>query len=82
VRAGSVIGTGPVANAGVAQKTQVQWPKGYHSIAEKRAMEAQDGGTPGTGYLQYGDTVRIEMMGKDGNSLFGAIDQELAPWLR
>jgi fumarylacetoacetate (FAA) hydrolase len=85
VRAGSIIGSGPVANAGVAQKTQMQWPKGYHSIAEKRAMEAQDplnGGTPSTGYLQYGDTVRIEMMGKDGHSLFGAIDHELAPWLR
>jgi fumarylacetoacetate (FAA) hydrolase len=71
-----------VANAGVAQKQLLQWPAGYHSIAEKRAMEALDGGTASTGYLQYGDTVRIEMKAKDGGSLFGAIDQEIAPWLR
>jgi fumarylacetoacetate (FAA) hydrolase len=82
VRAGSVVGSGPVVNAGVADKKQMQWPQGYNSIAEKRAMEAQEGGTASTGYLQFGDTVCIEMKGQDGTSLFGAIDQEIAPWLR
>jgi fumarylacetoacetate (FAA) hydrolase len=79
VRAGSVIGSGPVANAGTGSKSKSQWPKGYHSIAEKRAMETQLGGQASTGYMQFGDTVRIEMKGQDGLSLFGAIDQELVP---
>jgi fumarylacetoacetate (FAA) hydrolase len=27
--------------------------------------------------MKYGDTIRIEMKGKDGQSVFGAIDQEV-----
>jgi fumarylacetoacetate (FAA) hydrolase len=29
--------------------------------------------------MQFGDTVRIEMKGRDGQSVFGAIDQTIAP---
>jgi fumarylacetoacetate (FAA) hydrolase len=29
--------------------------------------------------MKFGDTIRIEMKGKDGQSIFGAIDQEIAP---
>ena len=29
--------------------------------------------------MKFGDTIKIEMKGKDGNSIFGAIDQEIAP---
>jgi fumarylacetoacetate (FAA) hydrolase len=29
--------------------------------------------------MKFGDTIRIEMKGKDGSSLFGAIDQTIAP---
>lgn len=29
--------------------------------------------------MRYGDTIRIEMKGKDGHSIFGAIDQAIAP---
>ena len=29
--------------------------------------------------MKYGDTIRIEMKGKDGVSVFGAIDQKIAP---
>ena len=81
VRAGSIVGSGPVANAGVGSKSKTQWPQGYNCIAEKRAMETLQSGQPSTAYLQFGDTVRIEMKGQDGLSLFGAIDQELAPLL-
>jgi len=28
--------------------------------------------------MKYGDTIRIEMKGLDGQSLFGAIDQTIA----
>jgi fumarylacetoacetate (FAA) hydrolase len=29
--------------------------------------------------MQFGDTIRIEMTGRDGLSVFGAIDQRVAP---
>jgi fumarylacetoacetate (FAA) hydrolase len=29
--------------------------------------------------MKFGDTVRIEMKGRDGQSVFGAIDQRIAP---
>ncbi len=69
VRAGTVLGAGPVSHADAAQ--------GYHAIAEKRALEQIADGQSLTGYLQPGDTVRIEMKGRDGQSVFGAITQEV-----
>jgi fumarylacetoacetate (FAA) hydrolase len=36
-------------------------------------------GPPGIGPLQPGDSVRTEMLGVDGKSVFGAIDQRVAP---
>jgi fumarylacetoacetate (FAA) hydrolase len=27
--------------------------------------------------MKFGDTIRIEMKGRDGHSIFGAIDQEV-----
>jgi fumarylacetoacetate (FAA) hydrolase len=81
LRAGSLIGTGAVANLGVTKgggaKAHTDWPKGYHSIAHKRAMETLQDGKPSTGYLKYGDTVRSEMKDAAGHSLFGAIEHEL-----
>ena len=35
------------------------------------------GGKPVTPFLRFGDRVRIEMFGRDGGSLFGAIDQQV-----
>jgi fumarylacetoacetate (FAA) hydrolase len=29
--------------------------------------------------MKFGDTIRIEMKGKDGQSVFGAIDQKIMP---
>lgn len=81
VHAGTMVGTGVVSNQGSATgkgKTQrMEWPKGYHSIAEKRAMEVLQSGAASTSYLQFGDTVRMEMKSKDGQSIFGAIDQTI-----
>ena len=34
-----------------------------------------DGGPPRSSYLQFGDRVRIEIKGRDGQSVFGAIEQ-------
>jgi fumarylacetoacetate (FAA) hydrolase len=81
VRAGSIIGSGTVSNKGVtkgnADKATTEWPKGYSCIAEKRAIETILDGQPSTAFMQYGDTIRIEMKGLDGQSIFGAIEQEV-----
>jgi fumarylacetoacetate (FAA) hydrolase len=65
LRAGTVIGGGTVSNEERAH--------GCSCIAEQRALETLDHGAPSTAYLRFGDMVRIEMMGLDGASLFGAI---------
>jgi len=79
VRAGSIVGSGTVSNQGVEVDGQKTWPKGYSCIAEQRCIETIQTGQPSTAFMQYGDTIRIEMMGLDGQSLFGAIDQVIAP---
>jgi fumarylacetoacetate (FAA) hydrolase len=71
VRAGSIIGSGTVSNK--------DWTKGYSCIAEKRCIETIEDGAPKTPFMQYGDTIRIEMTGRDGQSIFGAIEQQVAP---
>ena len=69
VRAGSVIGSGTVSNK--------DWAKGYSCIAEKRCIEIIESGTPTTNFMRFGDSIRIEMMGRDGASMFGAIEQKV-----
>jgi fumarylacetoacetate (FAA) hydrolase len=71
VRAGSIIGSGTVSNK--------DWSRGYSCIAEKRAIETIETGAPKTEFMKFGDTVRIDMKGSDGASLFGAIEQRVAP---
>ena len=80
VRAGSIVGSGTVSNKGVIDAGgRTDWPKGYSCIAEKRAIETIQDGKPSTGFMKFGDTIRIEMRGRDGQSIFGAIDQKIAP---
>ncbi len=79
VRAGSIIGSGTVSNKGVEKKGKLDWPNGYSCIAEKRAMETIQDGAPATEFMKYGDTIRIDMKGPDGLSVFGAIEQEIVP---
>jgi fumarylacetoacetate (FAA) hydrolase len=69
--AGSIIGGGTVANDDPA--------RGTSCITERRVLETFSGGKPITPFLRFGDRVRIEMFGEDGLSLFGAIDQKVAP---
>jgi len=78
VRAGSIVGSGTVSNKGTEENGRKTWPKGYSCIAEKRAIETILDGQPSTAFMKYGDTIRIEMKGLDGQSLFGAIDQTIA----
>jgi fumarylacetoacetate (FAA) hydrolase len=79
VRAGTIVGSGTVSNQGVEVNGQKDWPKGYSCIAEKRAIETILDGQARTEYMQFGDTIRIEMKGKNGESLFGAIEQQVVP---
>ena len=79
VRAGSVVGSGTVSNQGIEVRGKKEWPKGYSCIAEKRAIETILDGKPSTEFMKYGDTIRIEAKGVDGQSVFGAIDQKIAP---
>ena len=69
VRAGSIVGSGTVSNK--------DWSRGVACIAEKRAIETIESGAPKTAFMQYGDTIRIEMKGADGASVFGAIEQRV-----
>jgi fumarylacetoacetate (FAA) hydrolase len=79
LRAGTVVSSGTVSNAGFEKNGTTEWPKGYSCIAEKRAMETALDGKATTDFMKFADTVRIEAKGKDGQSVFGAIEQELAP---
>jgi len=69
VRAGSIVGSGTVSNK--------DWACGYSCVAEKRAIETIQTGAPITAFMQFGDTIRIEMPGADGLSVFGAIEQRV-----
>jgi fumarylacetoacetate (FAA) hydrolase len=69
VRAGSIVGSGTVSNK--------DWSRGWSCIAEKRAIETIESGAPKTAYMAFGDTIRIEMKARDGQSVFGAIDQKV-----
>lgn len=70
-RAGSIVGSGTVSN--------VDRSRGYCCIAEKRSLEMIESGTASTPFMKYGDTVRIEMFDGHGRSIFGAIEQRVAP---
>jgi fumarylacetoacetate (FAA) hydrolase len=69
LRAGSIVGSGTVSNQ--------DWSHGVSCIAEKRAIETIETGQPKTAYMQFGDTIRIEVLGRDGQSVFGAIEQRV-----
>ena len=79
VRAGSIVGSGTVSNRATEVKGKKEWTKGYSCIAEKRAIETIQDGKPATDYMKFGDTIRIEMKGRDGQSMFGAIEQQIVP---
>lgn len=70
--AGTVIGAGALANA--------ERHHGAGCIAEARAREHLASGAPQTGYLLFGDRLRLEFFDADGTSVFGAIDQTVEQW--
>jgi len=81
--AGTIIGSGTVSNRdedGGPGKPVAQGGRGYSCIAEQRMVETIQTGAPQTPFLQPGDTVKIWIEDDTGQSIFGAIDQEVAPW--
>ncbi len=73
--AGTIIGSGTVSNADY--KTV-----GSACIAERRSIEMIEQGEPRTGFMKFGDRVRIEMFDAEGRSIFGAIDQRIVPYVK
>ncbi|AMJ57789.1 MULTISPECIES: fumarylacetoacetate hydrolase family protein [Stenotrophomonas] len=71
--AGAIVGSGTIAN----EDTSL----GASCFAEQRTVEALRDGKPSTPFMSFGDVVRIEMLDRDGVSIFGAIEQciEQAP---
>lgn len=67
--AGTLVGSGTIAN----QDTS----KGASCFAERRTVEALETGKPVTPFMAFGDQVRIEMLDRDGRSVFGAIEQRI-----
>ena len=80
--AGSIIGSGTVSNkqGSLHGSSIANGGVGYCCIAEVRTYETIETGAPKTPFMKFGDTVRIEMLDADGNSIFGAIDQKVAPY--
>lgn len=66
--AGTIVGSGTVSNTK---------GEGHCCIVERRMVEKIEGGEARTDFLSPGETVRIEMLGADGRSIFGAIEQEV-----
>lgn len=76
--AGSIIGSGTVSNkdadGGPGRRIE-DGGLGYSCLAELRTVEAIRDGEAKTPFLQFGDTIRIEMKDAKGHSVFGAIEQ-------
>jgi len=69
VRAGSIVGSGTVSHDDEAQ--------GVSCLAERRALEMIHAGEATSGWLRFGDVVRIEALDPAGQSVFGAIEQRV-----
>jgi fumarylacetoacetate (FAA) hydrolase len=67
--AGTLIGSGTVSNADRSV--------GSACISERRAIETIAEGAPRTGFMHFGDRIRMEVRGPNDDVLFGAIDQRV-----
>jgi fumarylacetoacetate (FAA) hydrolase len=65
--AGTILGSGTVSNRNYREV-------GSACLAERRALETIAHGEPRTAFLRYGDRLRFEVKGSDGQSVFGPIE--------
>ena len=82
--AGTIIGSGTVSNKldGGPGKPVAEGGAGYSCIAEIRMIETIYDGAPKTPFMKFGDTVKIRMQDKNGKSIFGGIEQQVAQYER
>ena len=75
--AGTIIGSGTISNKldGGPGKPIADGGVGYSCIAEIRTIETINDGKPSTSFMQFGDSIRIEMNDANGASIFGTIEQ-------
>lgn len=71
LQAGTIIGSGTVSNRDLKQ--------GFSCIVEKRVVEIAEKGEAVTAFMRFGDTLRIDMLDRQGRSVFGAIEQTVEP---
>ena len=71
--AGTVIGSGTVANQGS--------PDGSCCLAEVRCLETIANGKPTTPFMSFGDRIEIDMKDRAGDSIFGKIDQRIKQYI-
>ena len=69
--AGTIVGSGTISNKDVS--------RGSSCLAEKRMLEKIATGEFKTPFMDYGDTVAIEMFNAAGDSIFGRIEQTVVP---
>ncbi|WP_154222327.1 fumarylacetoacetate hydrolase family protein [Marinicella rhabdoformis] len=70
--AGAIIGSGTIANQDMA--------KGSTCLAEKRVLEVIADGKPSTPFMQFGDSVKIEITDESNHNIFGTIEQKIVKY--
>ena len=70
--AGTIIGSGTVSNSDRS--------KGSSCLAERRMLEIIDHGEAKTPFMKFGDSIKIEMLDRQGRSIFGAIEQKVVKY--
>ncbi len=80
--AGAIIGSGTVSNKqGTDYGTSIdEGGLGYSCIAEVRMIETIRDGAPKTSFMKFGDRIRLEVLDGQGQSIFGAIDQQVVQY--
>lgn len=71
--AGTIIGSGTISNKDRS--------RGHVCIVEKRMLEKVEQGESKTPFMKFGDTIKIEMLDAAGKTIFGAIEQKVAPYV-
>ncbi len=66
---GTLVGTGTISNHDRST--------GYACLMEKRLVEQVELGEAKSPFLRFGDTVRIDMVDPQGDTIFGAIEQRV-----
>jgi fumarylacetoacetate (FAA) hydrolase len=70
--AGCVVGSGTISN--------YDRSAGSSCLAEVRMLEIIADGKPSTPFMSFGDLVRIEMFDSQGDTIFGAIEQQVVEY--